>query len=166
TVFLVPDNLSLVEAAGTLTCYGTALMGLTRNARLRKREKVLVTAAAGATGLAAVDIAKNILGFEGRALTVGYASGNIPKIPANLMLLKSSSLVGVFWGNYATSNPQAWGESIMQVIQAVSQGKIKPYVGKTFPLDQINEAFDYISSRKNVGKTVIKIRDEDTGPDL
>lgn len=225
-VFLVPENLGLTEAAGTIVSYGTAMMGLTRNARLKKREKVLVTAAAGATGLATFDIAKNMfdcevigvcggqdksqflkrkgvdhiidyrtekirdrvkeitegkgvnvaidqvggetlldcvksLGFEGRALTVGYASGDIPKIPANLLLLKSSSLGGVFWGNYATSNPAAWIESIMQVTQGVAEGKIKPFIGKAFPLDQINEAFEHILSRKNVGKTVIKIRDED-----
>ncbi|GFO44519.1 quinone oxidoreductase-like protein 2 [Plakobranchus ocellatus] len=224
-VFPVPDNLRLVEAAGTITSYGTAMLGLTHNAKLRAGEKVLVTAAAGATGLAAVDIAKNLfncevigvcgsidkcqflkrhgvdytinystdrlrdsvkeitngrgvnvavdqvggdtllqcvksLGFEGRALTVGYASGKIPDIPANLMLLKSASLVGVYWGSYSKANPPAFVGSIMKVLQAVAEGKIKPHVGKTFPLDQINEAFQYVSDRKSVGKTVIQLQEE------
>ncbi|KAK3700606.1 hypothetical protein RRG08_032407 [Elysia crispata] len=228
-VFPVPDHLSLMEAAGALICYSTAMMGFTRKAGLREGESVLVTAAAGATGLAAVDIAKNLfnckvigvcggqdkcqflrdrgvdhtvdyrtekirdrvkeitsgkgvdvavdqvggetlldcvksLGFEGRALTVGYASGSIPKIPANLMLLKSSSLIGVFWGSYVQANPSAFRESITSVIQGLNEGKLKPYVGTTFSLDQINEAFEHILNRKNIGKTVIAVREENTPP--
>uniref|UniRef100_A0A0B6Z5Y9 Enoyl reductase (ER) domain-containing protein n=1 Tax=Arion vulgaris TaxID=1028688 RepID=A0A0B6Z5Y9_9EUPU len=225
-VFPVPEHLSLVDAAATVVSYSTAMMALSRKAKLKQRERVLITAAAGATGLAAVDIARNLfdceviavcggvdkcnflkerganytidytkenirervkeitkgrgvdvvmdqvggdtlldciksLGFEGRALTVGYAAGSIPNIPANQLLLKSSSLIGVFWGSYALSNPAAFMESITQVFEALSQKKIHPYVGNTFKLEQINEAFQFILDRKSVGKVVIKIREED-----
>ena len=78
------------------------------------------------------------MGFEGRAVTIGYASGKIPSIPANVLLLKSASLIGVWWGNYAMSHPQAFFDSITSVVQAMGAGKIKPFVGTTFPLDQVN----------------------------
>ncbi|CAL1527162.1 unnamed protein product [Lymnaea stagnalis] len=226
SVFPVPKNLNLVDAAGTIVSYGTAMLALATKARLKKGEKVLITAAAGATGLAAVDIAKNVfdcqviavcggeekckflkergadmtidyskdkirdkvkelikgqgvdvvmdqvggdtlldciksLAFEGRALTVGYASGNIPNVPANQLLLKSASLIGVFWGSYAQADPATFKKSISQVLQALTENKIKPYVGKTFPLDQINEAYQYVLDRKSVGKVVLKIKEED-----
>ena len=88
-------------------------------------------------------------------MTIGYASGKIPQIPANILLLKSASLIGVWWGNYAMSNPAAFFESITGVLKGVGEGKIRPYVGKTFPLDQVRIDFSLFMQENCMSSKVI-----------
>ncbi|XP_025106787.1 quinone oxidoreductase-like protein 2 [Pomacea canaliculata] len=223
-MFPIPEHIPFTVAAGTLCSYGTAMMALSRSACLKTGETVLVTAAAGATGLAAVDIALNVFGaevigvcggedkvallkqrgvkhiidyytakipdrvkaitngkgvnvvvdhvggdifmdclkstaFEGRIVTVGYASGHIPKLPINHLLLKSCSVHGVWWGDYSTRQHPAFDESIVNVMTALAQDRLHPYVGKIFPLEEINTAFDYILNRKSSGKVVVQMKE-------
>jgi hypothetical protein len=77
------------------------------------------------------------IAFEGRLLVIGFASGDIPKIPANLLLVKSCSAVGIYWGSYSMREPAAFFESIQETSKYLQEGKIKPAVGKAFSLAEV-----------------------------
>ncbi|CAH1778203.1 unnamed protein product [Owenia fusiformis] len=208
-------------AASLVTSYGTAQMGLVRRANIQEGDVVLVTAAAGAVGLAAVDLAANVynatvigacggpekcelikkfgakyaidykkesirervkeitkgkganiifdavggdvfneclrsIAFEGRIVVVGFASGEIPKIPANILLVKSCSAVGLYWGSYSQRDPKAFIESVTQCMALSASKTVTPHVSKTFPLEQVNEALLYVGNRSSTGKVVVR----------
>ncbi|MFO7704868.1 MAG: NADPH:quinone oxidoreductase family protein [Halopseudomonas sp.] len=105
------------------------------------------------------DQAVRSINWKGRLLVVGFASGRIPEFPVNLALLKGSSIVGVFWGSFAAREPQTNLENFQQLFAWFSEGKLKPLVSLTYPLDQYADALEVLSSRKAVGKVVVKVRD-------
>lgn len=78
------------------------------------------------------------IAFEGRILIIGFASGDIPKVPANIVMLKSVSVVGVFWGSYSMRHPVAFMESVQAVLGALAEGKINPHISAAFPLSQVS----------------------------
>ena len=93
--------------------------------------------------------------WRGRFLVVGFAAGDIPKIPLNLTLLKGCSIVGVFWGDFARREPKAFAESIGQLGKWFREGKLKPHVSQTFPLAQAVDALKLMAARKVKGKVVL-----------
>jgi NADPH2:quinone reductase len=99
------------------------------------------------------------IAWRGRHLVVGFAAGDIPKLPLNLALLKGASVVGVFWGDFARREPQAFVESARQLVRWFEQGRLKPHVSATFPLEKAAEAMNLLASRKAKGKVVIRISD-------
>lgn len=210
----------LDEGAAILVSYGTAQLAFERTAQIKETDSVLVTAAAGALGLAAVDLAANVykataigacggtekleivskfgakftidykkenlrerikeitkgkgidiafdsvggemfedslkcLAYEGKLLTLGYASGKVPSIPANVLLLKNASVHGVYWGSYFEKMPEVFQHSVTSVLKLWKEGRITPHVGKIFPLSQINDALEFVSSRQSIGKVVL-----------
>jgi NADPH2:quinone reductase len=94
-------------------------------------------------------------GWRGRFLVVGFAAGDIPKIPLNLPLLKGSSIVGVFWGEFTRREPKALAASIAQLGAWFREGRLKPHVSQTFPLAQAIEALKQMAGRKVKGKVVL-----------
>ena len=96
------------------------------------------------------------MNWGGRYLVIGFAGGQIPKIPLNLLLLKSSSLVGVFWGAHVTRDPVANRVNLEQLIGWVSEGKLKPHIHKIFPLAQTADAIRELDRRASTGKVIIK----------
>ncbi|KAL1529436.1 hypothetical protein AB1Y20_000384 [Prymnesium parvum] len=213
----------LAEGAALLCNYGTAHLALTR-AAVRPTDTVLVTAAAGGVGMAAVELAKamgvarviaacgsdaklaaaaakgaeavgvNYAGMDGRAfrarlkevagpagvdcvldmvggellepavrslnwngrgVVIGFASGTIPKLPVNLLLLKNISLSGLFWGAHLIHDPKTILSSAEELVQLWLAGKIRPHIGARVPLSQANDAFAMIESRHSVGKVVL-----------
>lgn len=95
------------------------------------------------------------IAWRGRLLVVGFAAGEIPKIPLNLPLLKGCSIVGVFWGDFLRREPQAFAASVSQLGKWFAEGKIKPYISATFPLAQAAEAIKMMAARKVMGKVVV-----------
>jgi NADPH:quinone reductase len=93
--------------------------------------------------------------WNGRVLVVGFAAGEIPKIPANLVLLKSSSLVGVFWGAWAAREPESNRKNFATMFTWYEAGKLRPIISHTFPLAQAKDALNAIIAREVVGKCVI-----------
>lgn len=93
--------------------------------------------------------------WRGRLLVVGFAAGDIPKIPLNLTLLKGCSIVGVFWGDFTRREPKAFAESIAQLGAWFREGKLKPHVSQTFPLAQAVDALKLMAGRKVKGKVVL-----------
>ena len=93
--------------------------------------------------------------WRGRLLVVGFAAGDIPKLPLNLALLKGASIVGVFWGDFARREPKAFAESIGQLGRWYAEGKLKPHVSQTFPLAQAVDALKMMAARQVKGKVVL-----------
>lgn len=94
-------------------------------------------------------------GWNGRFLVVGFAAGEIPKIPLNLTLLKGSAIVGVFWGEFMKRQPKDGQAEMAQLVQWLEQGKIKPLVSQRFNLADSRGALEAVFTRKATGKIVI-----------
>ncbi|XP_028007867.2 quinone oxidoreductase-like protein 2 isoform X2 [Eptesicus fuscus] len=219
----IPERVPLREAAILPVSYGTAIMALEHRARTKPGETVLVTAAAGATGLAVIDVATNVLqakviaaagsdekcqlamqrgaqssvnysqgslkeavrklvgsggvnvvidtvggdifldalrslAWEGRIVVVGFAGGTIASVPANLLLLKNISAMGVYWGQYQDRNFPVFSRSLSSALQYCQEGRIQPYVGAVFKLEEVNDAFLHVIQRKSTGKVLLSLK--------
>jgi NADPH2:quinone reductase len=95
------------------------------------------------------------IAWRGRYLVVGFANGQIPALPLNLMLLKGASVVGVFWGDYTRREPQANQEDVRQMMALLTQGKLRPHISATYRLDQVPQALLDMGARKVTGKVLI-----------
>ena len=95
------------------------------------------------------------LGWRGRHLVVGFAAGEIPRLPLNLALLKGASLVGVFWGDFARREPKSFAASLEQLAAWYREGRLRPHVSKTLPLERAAEALQLLASRSATGKIVL-----------
>ena len=96
------------------------------------------------------------IGWRGRHLVIGFAAGEIPKIPLNLALLKQASLVGVFWGNYTRKEPERYHQEMATIMEWVIEGRIRPLVSGHYPLAEGGQAIRHIADRKAVGKLVVE----------
>lgn len=88
-------------------------------------------------------------------LIIGFASGHIPKVAANIALVKNLTLHGIYWGSYLQHNPKILGRSIQQPLQWLAQGKIHVPVSHRYPLEQAVEGFKALMLRKAVGKVLL-----------
>jgi len=100
------------------------------------------------------------LSWKGRLLIIGFASGDIPKLPANLPLLKGGDIIGVFWGAFTFHEPQENKNNFVELFDLYQQGKIKPRVSKIYSFSEYAEALDSLANRKAIGKLVLQISDE------
>lgn len=94
---------------------------------------------------------------EARILTIGFASGEVPKVPANHLLVKNISLIGFYWGGYLKFKPAALTDSLSKLFRLYEDGRIKPHISQIFPLDRTAEGLELLRSRKSTGKVVIEI---------
>jgi NADPH:quinone reductase len=95
------------------------------------------------------------MAWGGRFLVIGFASGDIPRIPLNLPLLKVYSIVGVFWGSFMEQDPKHGRENIHELITWMNEGKLKPHVSATYPLEHVTDALHDLMERKVTGKAVL-----------
>jgi NADPH2:quinone reductase len=95
--------------------------------------------------------------WGGRVLVVGFASGDIPKVPVYLALLKGCSIVGVFWGAFRLNYTKEDNENFKQLFAWYAQGKLKPLTSKTYTLNDSALALNDIKNRKAIGKLTIQI---------
>jgi NADPH:quinone reductase len=95
------------------------------------------------------------VGWRGRYLVVGFAAGDIPKIPLNLLLLKGSSLVGVFWGDFVRRESTLNSQNMVQLFSWLREKKISPLISRRYPLSQAPAALDALLARQVVGKLVV-----------
>ena len=127
---------------------------------LRNRIKVLtdgrgVDVIYDAVGGAYTEPAFRSIAWRGRLLVVGFAAGEIPKLPLNLPLLKGATVVGVFWGDFARREPRRFAESVRQLGRWYAEGKLRPHVSQTFPLHRAAEALELMAARQVKGKVVL-----------
>jgi len=93
--------------------------------------------------------------WRGRLLVVGFAAGEIPRIPLNLALLKGCSIVGVYWGDFARREPERFAARMTQLGEWYREGRLKPHVSETLPLARAAEALGRMASRQVQGKVVL-----------
>lgn len=92
---------------------------------------------------------------EGRLLTIGFASGEVPQIPANLLLVKNLTAIGFYWGGYMAFRPKVVTDSLAQLFRWHAEGKLHPHVSHALPLERAAEGMDLLRKRKSTGKVVI-----------
>ena len=95
--------------------------------------------------------------WRGRLLVVGFAAGEIPKIPLNLTLLKGCAIVGVFVGEFMRREPARFAERVRQLGRWFQEGKVRPYVSETMPLERAPDALARMAARQVTGKIVLTV---------
>lgn len=94
---------------------------------------------------------------EARLLPIGFASGDVPQIPANHLLVKNLTVMGLYWGGYLNFRPQVITGSLATLLDWYTSGRIKPHVSHTMPLAQAADALALLRDRKSTGKVVVTI---------
>lgn len=95
--------------------------------------------------------------WQGRFLVIGFASGDIPKLPLNILLLKGASAIGVFWGEAVRRDPKGHHANIEQILAWVAAGKLSPHIHGIYPLSEIADAIGLLDRREATGKVVIRV---------
>jgi NADPH2:quinone reductase len=96
------------------------------------------------------------IAWEGRFLVIGFAAGDIPKLPLNLVLLKSCDVVGVFWGAFTEREPEAQAKNMEQIVRWCADGKLSAHVHAVYALKDTPQALKDIAARKVMGKTIVR----------
>ncbi|MEB2336073.1 MAG: NADPH:quinone oxidoreductase family protein, partial [Burkholderiales bacterium] len=99
------------------------------------------------------------IAWEGRHLVIGFAAGEIPKLPLNLPLLKTASLVGAFWGAFVQRDPKRTREHLQELFGLYLSKKVRPPITRTYPLAQAAQALHDVMERRVKGKVVILPRE-------
>ncbi len=94
--------------------------------------------------------------WGGRYLVIGFAAGEIPKIPLNLVMLKGCELIGVFWGRHVKLNPGAFVNQMARLVDWCAKGEIRPHIDHVFPLEKTAEAIRMLENRQIKGKVIVK----------
>ena len=215
---LIPDAMPLSSAVALPVVYTTAVVALTKMVQVQKKEIVLIHAAAGGLGLAAVQLARHLgarvfatagskdkcqiaeesgaeltvsyrnpnwrselmtategrgvdivfdsvggevtkesikcLAWQGRLLIVGFSSGNLPNLPAHLLLLKNASAIGVYWSH--ERNPKMLADIGRQLVQLFETGIIQPIIHNPYGFSDLPQALQDLQDRTSVGKLVMR----------
>jgi NADPH2:quinone reductase len=223
---VLPDDISFATAVAIPIVYTTAMVALTESTRVMAGETVLVLAAAGGVGLAAVEIARALgarviaaaggddkgrlarehgadeaidyredgwskkvkalsggrgadvvvdpvggaatkealraLAWEGRLLVVGFASGEVPAIPANRLLLNRAAAIGVYWNH--DRDGAMLGRVTQRLRTMLSSGAIRPHIGDTFSFAQLPKALAALAQRRTTGKAILTLAPKDPSP--
>jgi NADPH2:quinone reductase len=106
-------------------------------------------------GGAMTEAAVRGMGWGGRLLVIGFANGEIPKLPLNLLLLKEGEAIGVFWGSWTQRDPAGHAANVARIMQWCSEGVLKPHTGGAYPLSQAKDALAEVMERRAQGKVVI-----------
>ena len=96
------------------------------------------------------------IAWDGRFLVIGFAAGDIPKLPLNLVLLKSCDVLGVFWGAWIARDPAGHRANTEQLLVWVAEGKLSSHVHAVYPLTEATAALKAIASRKVMGKVILR----------
>ncbi|MBN1848547.1 MAG: NADPH:quinone oxidoreductase family protein [Deltaproteobacteria bacterium] len=104
------------------------------------------------------DQSMRCMNWEGRMLVVGFASGKIPTLRANLPLLKNASVIGILFGRWLELNPDDGIEMNTMLLNWIAEGRLKPYVSRVFPLEKAAEAMQLLWDRKALGKVILTVR--------
>lgn len=93
---------------------------------------------------------------EARVIVIGFASGDVPQIPANIILVKNITVIGFYWGGYLAFNPEALTDSLAELMAWHAEGRLQPHVSHILPLEQAADALELMRTRKSTGKVVVK----------
>jgi NADPH2:quinone reductase len=104
------------------------------------------------------DASLRCINWEGRILAIGFASGKVPHPPANHLLVKNCAVIGLYWGAYLQRNPELLHQSLSELLDWYAQGRLRPHISQTFPLERAKEALAALVERRTTGKVVITMR--------
>jgi NADPH:quinone reductase len=102
------------------------------------------------------EAALRAIAWEGRHLVVGFAAGEIPKLPLNLTLLKGCAVLGVYFGDWVRREPQAYRASIVELARLAAEGKLSCHVDRAYPLAEFPQALKSLSERRAMGKVIVR----------
>ncbi len=94
---------------------------------------------------------------EARMVVVGFASGEVPQIPANILLVKNISVLGYYWGGYLAFRPEVLRESQAELLGWYEAGKLSPHISHSLPLERAGAAYGLLRERKSTGKVVVTL---------
>lgn len=94
---------------------------------------------------------------EARVLTIGFASGDVPQIAANHILVKNITVIGFYWGGYVNFKPEVLTDSLSALFAMYKDGRIKPHISHQLPFDDTADALELLRSRKSTGKVVVTL---------
>lgn len=148
-----PAKLDIARKAGADICLDSE--GLDLRAELKSLGGVDVVYDAIGEPLATP--ALRALRPEGRFLAIGFAGGTVPQFPANILLVKNLTVMGLYWGGYLKFAPHILTDSLSRLMGWYAQGRLHPHVSHVLPLDRVTEGFEILRSRKSTGKVVIEV---------
>jgi NADPH2:quinone reductase len=93
--------------------------------------------------------------WRGRFLVIGFAAGDIPRIPLNLALLKERSIVGVYWGDWTRRDPKGHARNVSDLVQWMREGKVRPAITERIGLEAVPDALARLGRREARGKIVV-----------
>ena len=99
---------------------------------------------------------------EGRFLAIGFAGGQVPQIPANILLVKNLTVIGLYWGAYLNFAPKALTDSLRELFTWFDDGRISPHISHMLPLDQAHAGLELLRARRSTGKIVVTVSAADS----
>ncbi len=147
------DRLAVAQTAGADVVIDSDTADLKAALRAAGGVDVVYDAVGGPAFMAALSATRP----EGRLLTIGYAGGEVPQVPANLLLVKNLSVMGLYWGGYLKFAPHILTQSLAQVLDWIAAGKLRPHISAEIPFDRAPEGLDALRNRSATGKVVITL---------
>lgn len=108
-------------------------------------------------GGSAFEASLRAIAWSGRLVTIGYAGGEVPQVPANVLLVKNIAVIGFYWGSYRRHAPHLLIQQFDQLFAWFSEGKLHPHISHRLPLDKAGEAFQMLKDRSATGKIVLEV---------
>ena len=146
-----PDKLAIAKAAGEDILIDSTTEDIKQRVKSLGGADVVYDPVGGDAFKAAIGACNR----EARVLIIGFASGQVPPIPANIILVKNITVIGFYWGGYLAFNPEALDASLDTLLAWYADGKLKPHISHILPLDRAQEALDLLESRTSTGKVVV-----------
>jgi NADPH:quinone reductase len=147
------EKLAFARRYGAAETINTARDDL--RARLKELAPKGVDVVYDPVGGALTEAALRSLAWKGRLLVIGFASGEIPRPPLNIPLLKGCDIRGVYWGEFTAREPEAHRENMAQLMEWAKSGVLSIHVHATYPLEEYHKAFEAIAKRQTLGKTLL-----------
>ena len=145
------EKLAIAQKAGADHLIDSDTDDITEATRALGRADVIYDAVGGDQFRAAL----RAVTPEGRILAIGFASGDVPQIPANHLLVKNVDVLGLNFGAYLKFNPTALTDCFNELLGWYEQGGLRPHISHTLPLDRADEALELLRSRKSTGKIIV-----------
>ncbi|MCP3970353.1 MAG: NADPH:quinone oxidoreductase family protein [Rhodobacteraceae bacterium] len=149
------DRLAAAKAAGADHLIDSDTQDIAQQVRALGRADVVYDPVGGAQFAAAL----RAVTPEARILSIGFASGEVPQIPANHLMVKNVSVIGVNWGGYLQFNPGAMAHTFRALFDWYAEDRLKPHISHVLPLERAQEGLDLLKSRTATGKVIIRIAD-------
>ncbi|WP_375255039.1 NADPH:quinone oxidoreductase family protein [Yoonia sp.] len=147
-----PDKLAVAKQAGADHLIDSETQDIAAEVKALGGADVVYDPVGGAAFKAALRACNR----EARAIVIGFASGDVPQIPANILLVKNITVIGFYWGGYLKFNPTALTDSLAELMEWHAQGRLKPHISQVLRLPDAAKALALLRDRKSTGKVVVR----------